>query len=223
MWICEKSKGNHSWPPTGRPVAVPPPTPAKKKSPLSSFYSICHGISLLASPCQVCRLCSPQAFCPLWGESRRKKAMTLCVHCSAIARIAVLPTLPVTPKTWDALKEVTSIPARLYVAKCIWKHKGQLLYLNFEGAHEWQDWKGKNLGIMSLLEFCWWERWEIPCSLTATARPQNSWNSKALNRGTLITERWMLSLSLVLFSTELWSVFLLHWQAFLDSADNFFN
>lgn len=36
----------------------------------------------------------------------------------------------------DAVKEVTAIPAKLYVAKCIWKHKGQLLYLGFgEGSH----------------------------------------------------------------------------------------
>lgn len=56
----EKSKGNP------RPAnSNNPHTP--KKVHFSAFIPdiICHGISLLASLCQVCRLCSFQACCPL--------------------------------------------------------------------------------------------------------------------------------------------------------------
>lgn len=70
----------------------------------------------------------------------------------------------------------------LYIAKCTWKHKGQLLYLNFgEGPHKWHDWKGKNVGIMSLPGFCWRERWGIPV-FPDSNRPQNSWNNKSIKQ-----------------------------------------
>lgn len=79
----EKRKGNHSWPPTGWPIATGP-TP-QKKSHSSAFIPdiICYGISLLASLCQVCRLCSFQAFCPVKeGRAGERRPW----HCPCTAR-----------------------------------------------------------------------------------------------------------------------------------------
>lgn len=124
------------------------------------------------------------------GQSRRKKALTLSMHCSAITRTAVFPALPVTPKTWDALKEVTSIPARLCMLPNVYEStKTNFYVLTLENSPTNDKTEKVKIGYNVTSSFADEKDGDIPCSLTATDRAQNSWNSKALNRGTLITER----------------------------------
>lgn len=145
MWRKEEEKsqgvrckGNNSWPPTIGPVAMPPsPT---KKSPLFSFYSrhfmswnILAGQSVLG----VQVVLSP-SFLPTGGAEPEERRPWCCAR---------------TAQQWPELlcyqhsSSHTQNPGcsegsylhpsqTPYIAKCTWKHKGQLLYLNFgEGPH----------------------------------------------------------------------------------------
>lgn len=109
------------------------------------------------------------------GQSRRKKALTLSMHCSAITRTAVFPALPVTPKTWDALKEVTSIPARLCMLPNVYEStKANFYVLTLENSPTNDKTEKVKIGYNVTSSFADEKDGDIPCSLTATDRAQNS-------------------------------------------------
>lgn len=72
-----------------------PPLPKTKEALSSAFIPdiICHYINAGQSVPGVQAVLSP-SFLPTGGaEQEKEKALTLCTHCSAITRTAVLPTL----------------------------------------------------------------------------------------------------------------------------------